>query len=110
MEKRSELILSCILLIIFCFSISFVTISTINYAFDKAPTPISVKVLDKNIQSGARQTTSFYVKVKIKEKEENIEVPVDVYHATDIGDYIELKLYNGALGYSYYIYEYVVTS
>ena len=110
LENRSELIFSCILLIILCFSFSFITITTINYAFDKAPTPISVQVSDKNIQSGARQATSFYFEIMINEKEKSIEVPVDVYHSTEIGDYIEIKLYNGALGYSYYIYEYMVTN
>ncbi len=109
LESKSELIMSCILLILLCFSISFVTITTINYAFDDVPTPVSVQVVDKNIQSGARQVTSFYLKVKIEEKEKEIEVPVDVYHSTEIGDYIEIKLYNGALGYSYYIFEYIGT-
>lgn len=110
LENRNELIISCILLVLAGFFISFVTITTINYAFDKAPTPISVQVLDKNIQSGARQATSFYFEVIIAEQEQNIEVPVDVYHSTEIGDYIEIKLYNGALGYSYYVYEYTVSN
>ena len=110
LENRNELIISCILLVLAGFFISFVTITTINYAFDKAPTPISVQVLDKNIQSSARQATSFYFEVIIAEQEQNIEVPVDVYHSTEIGDYIEIKLYNGALGYSYYVYEYTVSN
>ena len=106
LESRSELIMFCILFILLCLIISFVTITTINYAFDNVPTPVSVQIVDKNIQSGARQMTSFYLKVEIDEKEREIEVPVDVYHSKEIGDYIEIKLYNGALGYSYFIFEY----
>ena len=107
LESRSDFIITCILLVSLCFIISLVTITTINYAFDKDPTPISVQVVDKDIRSGAKQPTSFYFDVIIDDHEKDIEVPVDVYHSTEIGDYIEIKLYNGALGYSYYVYEYM---
>lgn len=104
-KSKGELIMSCILLVLVCFALVFVSISTINYAFDSSPTSLTVQVSDKDIQAGTRQATSFYLKVKLDDEEIKIEVPVVVYHNTEIGDNIEIKLYNGALGYSYYIYE-----
>ena len=76
-----------------------------NYAFDDSPTTYSAQVLDKNIISGAKRVTSRYFEIKIEEAEVRLEVPVAVYHSTEVGEYIEIKLYDGALGYSYYIYE-----
>ena len=61
--------------------------------------------MDKKIQSGARTVTSYYFQIKIDETETQLDVPADVFHSTEVGEYIEIKLYNGALGYSYYIYE-----
>ena len=104
-ESTGELIATSILLVFLCFCISYVTIVTVNYAFDNSSTELSVQVLDKRIQSGARQVTSYYFQIKIDEIETRLDVPIDVYHSTEVGDYIEIKLYNGALGYSYYVYE-----
>ena len=105
-KSRSELIMACILLVILCFILSFMSVSAINYAFDSSSTTVSAQVLDKNVQSGARQVTSFYLEVKIDETEIKIRVPVEIYHSAEVGDNVEIKLYNGAFGYSYYIYEY----
>ena len=52
-----------------------------------------------------KRVTSRYFEIKIEEAEVRLEVPVAVYHSTEVGEYIEIKLYDGALGYSYYIYE-----
>lgn len=103
--NSGELIAAYALLVSFCFVFSFTAISTVNYAFDDSATELSVEVLDKNIQSGARTITSFYFKIQIDETITQLEVPVDVYHSTEVGDYIEIQLYSGALGYSYYVYE-----
>lgn len=104
-EDGGELIATYIIIVALCFFISFTTIATVNYAFDDSSTEISVQVLDKKIQSGARTVTSYYFQIKIDETETQLDVPADVFHSTEVGEYIEIKLYNGALGYSYYIYE-----
>lgn len=104
---KSELVFSIILLFVACFYVTSTAVTTINYAFDHSPTAASFEIIDKRVQSGARQVTSFYLKIEIDGKEKEIDVPVDVYHSKEIGDSIEIWLYNGALGYSYYIYEYV---
>ncbi len=109
-KSKGELIAACVLTVLLCFAFAFVAINTINYAFDTTPTTLTVQVLDKDIQSGARQPTSFYVMVQIDQTETKIEVPVVVYYDTEIGDYIDIQLYKGALGYSYYIYEYPATN
>ena len=103
-QRKSELIASYILLILLCFGISYTGIATLNYAFDDSSTQLSVQVLDKKVRAGARQLTSFYFKIEIEEKETQLDVPANVYYSTEVGDYIEIKLYDGALGYSYYIY------
>lgn len=105
-KSKSELIFSILLLIIACFYISGVAVTTVNYGFDSAPTATNVEIVDKRIVSGAKQVTSFYLKVEIDGHETEIDVPVEVYHSKEIGDDVEIKLYKGALGYSYYIYEY----
>ena len=104
-KSKGELIASYIMLVVFCFIISFTVIATVNYAFDDSSTVLSVQVLDKKIQSGARTVTSYAFQIEIGETKTKIDVPADVYHSTEVGEYIEIKLYNGALGYSYYIYE-----
>ena len=93
------------MLIIACFIFSFTTIATVNYAFDDYSTVLSVEVLDKDVLSSTRGRTSFYFEIEIGETRTKIDVPADVYHTTEVGEYIEINLYNGALGYSYYIYE-----
>lgn len=103
-QRKSELIASYILLILLCFGISYTGIATVNYAFDDSSTQLSVQVLDKKVRAGARQLTSFYFKIEIEDKETQLDVPANVYYSTEVGDYIEIKLYDGALGYSYYIY------
>ena len=103
-QRKSERIASYILLILLCFGISYTGIATLNYAFDDSSTQLSVQVLDKKVRAGARQLTSFYFKIEIEEKETQLDVPANVYYSTEVGDYIEIKLYDGALGYSYYIY------
>ena len=103
-QTKSERTASYILLILLCFGISYTGIATLNYAFDDSSTQLSVQVLDKKVRAGARQLTSFYFKIEIEEKETQLDVPANVYYSTEVGDYIEIKLYDGALGYSYYIY------
>ena len=104
-KRKGETISSYIMLIIACFIFSFTTIATVNYAFDDYSTVLSVEVLDKDVLSSTRGRTSFYFEIAIGETKTKIDVPADVYHTTEVGEYIEIKLYNGALGYSYYIYE-----
>ena len=104
-NDTGELFAVYVLLVGFCFIISFTAISTVNYAFDDSSTVLSVQVLDKKVQSGARTVTSYYFQIKIDEVQTQLDVPVDVYHSTEVGEYIEIRLYDGALGYSYYIYE-----
>lgn len=104
-NNKGELIAACAVLVVLSFCFSFTAIATVNYAFDDSPTTYSAQVLDKNIISGAKRVTSRYFEIKIEEAEVRLEVPVAVYHSTEVGEYIEIKLYDGALGYSYYIYE-----
>ena len=104
-EHKSEFIACIILLIAACFYVSNVTVKTINYAFDNNPTVVSFEIIDKHVQSGAKYTTSFYFKIEIDGQEKQIYVPATVYHSKEIGDIVEIKLYKGALGYGYYIYE-----
>lgn len=104
-QSKGETVAACLIIVALCFFLSFTTISTVNYAFDNSSTELNVQVLDKKIRSGAKQGTSYYLKVSIDEAEMQLDVPADVYHSTEVGEYIEIRLYDGALGYSYYIYE-----
>ncbi|MCL2062126.1 MAG: hypothetical protein FWH03_05860 [Firmicutes bacterium] len=106
-EHKSEFIVAIILLIAACFLFSAVTVTTVNYAFDHSPTAVSFEIIDKRAQTGARQVTSFYFKIEIDGQEKEIDVPVAVYRSKEIGDSVEIKLYKGALGYGYYMYEYM---
>lgn len=104
-NNKGELIASYAILIVLSFCFSFTAIAAVNYAFDDSSTVLNAQVLDKKVISGARRVTSHYFQIKIEETEARLEVPVAVYHSTEVGEYIEIKLYDGALGYSYYIYE-----
>ena len=63
-EHKSEFVFAIILLVAACFYISGVTVTTINYGFDRNPTAVSVEIVDKRVQAGYRQVTSFYFKVR----------------------------------------------
>ena len=104
-NHRSEFVFAVILIIVAAFMFSGMTVTSANYAFDDNPTIVQAEIIDKNIVNGARQPTTFNLKVNIEGKNKTIEVPVDVYHSKKIGDAIEINLYKGALGYGYYIYE-----
>lgn len=104
-KSQSEFIFSIILIIVACFYVSGIAVTTINYAFDHTPSVADFEIIDKRIQSGTRRATSFYLKVLIDGQEKEIDVPVAIYHLKEIGDTIEIKLYKGALGYGYYVYE-----
>ena len=104
-NNKGELIAACAVLVVLSFCVSFAMIATVNYAFDDSPTTFSVQVLDKNAISSGRTGTDYYFQIEIDETEVELKVPIAVYHSTEVGEYIEIKLYDGALGYSYYIYE-----
>lgn len=105
-KHKSEFICAIILLVVACFYISGTAVTTINYAFDHSPTATSFEIIDKHIESGSRQGASFYFKIEVDSKEKEIRVPVEVYHSKETGDRVDIWLYSGALGYSYYIFEY----
>lgn len=104
-NNKGELIAVYAVSVVLSFCVSFAMIATVNYAFDDSPTTFSVQVLDKNAISSGRTGTDYYFQIEIDETEVELKVPIAVYHSTEVGEYIEIKLYDGALGYSYYIYE-----
>jgi hypothetical protein len=106
-ERKSELVFASIIMVMVCFCVSGTAVTTANYAFDNNPTSASFEIIDKRIQSGARQITAFYLKVNLDGQEKEIDVPIDIYHSKEVGDGIEIKFYTGALGYGYYMYEYI---
>lgn len=104
-QRKGEFIAAIIGIIFVAVSVALAAVVSVNYALDGEPKIVSVEIFDKYIRAGGRQSTSFNFKVIIAGKEKTIEVPVDIYHAKEVGDKLEIKLYKGALGYSYYIYE-----
>ena len=110
-ESRSVANAICVCLAVFfvAFGYSFAIIGTINCVFDNSPTPTEYVVLEKDVLSGSRTPTEFRVKVEIDGDEEWIDLPVTDYHALEEGDTVIVDYYEGALGFSFYKYNSIIS-
>ena len=105
-KSKSETIAVVIMIPFLAFMLSMATVSTINYSFDDGYTTLHLVVLDKHIDgSGRNSPTTYNIVVEIDGKERDIDVSSVKYFETAIGENIDVNYYEGALGYSYYIYE-----
>ncbi len=75
-----------------------------NCVFESVCTPAQYTVLNKKINSGSRTPTEFLITVNIGGKDKQIPVSVEDYHSLEIGDYITVDRYTGALNIPYYVY------
>lgn len=91
---------------LFSFIVCYFTLSIINFSLDyKSPEIITVQGVEKKINSGARQPTTFNLYVTFNGKKTEIAVPSNVYYDSEINDLIEISLNEGFLGQAYYYYE-----
>lgn len=104
-EKQNRIWLPlCALLLVFFFS--YIALTTINFCLDfSEPAIQSVEILDKKINSGARQATTFDLTVTINGKEKTISVPSNVYYEKERGDFISISTYKGFLNEPYYFFD-----
>ncbi len=71
-------------LISYCFSMF--GLSVINTSLNTEPETYSYEVVEKDIQSGARQITRYILTVEINGKKIDIDISNDVYYEKEIGD------------------------
>ena len=74
----------------------------INYIFDTS-TPIIYNCQIEELEYDGE--SNYYAIVVIEEKEINLSLSTEEYYSYEIGDYIEVSCYQGALGFKYYIGE-----
>ena len=103
-------IIASVFVLVISFYINWVGMSVINVAFPSERVVVNCLILEKRVSSGSRTPTQFLVKVELNGKKEEIEVPVEVYHSSEIGGIINVVYYSGAMGFPYYIYEYSANS
>lgn len=87
---------------IFSYCFSMFGLSVINTSLSIEPETYSYEVVEKDIQSGARQITRYILTVEINGKKIDIDVSNDVYYEKEIGDEILVDYNQGALGFAYY--------
>ena len=81
--------------------ISFLLSYEINYVFDTSePVEISEEIIELDIDD-----EDYYVIVEHKGERIKISVPSSDYYKLAVGDEFYFSLYDGALGFKYYIYE-----
>ena len=74
----------------------------INYIFDTS-TPIIYNCQIEELEYDGE--SNYYAIIVIEEKEINLSLSTEEYYSYEIGDYIEVSCYQGALGFKYYIGE-----
>lgn len=92
----------CIFFVAYMYT--FAAVGMINCVFDGQPVKTEYEVLDKHIQSGARQITQFELKIEIDGEYKWIDVPVTDYHNISVGEVIIVDYFDGALGFPYWKY------
>lgn len=104
---KFEEISSNILSLVFAFLISFMVISTFlhtfNYCFDTSePEVIITEVLDKTTK-GSGRTESHHIYVNVNNQELDFRIGYRKYKNIEIGEMVNVNLYDGFLGDAYYI-------
>ncbi len=102
-EETSSNILS----LVFAFIISFLVISsflyTFNYCFDTSkPEIIAAEVVDK-ATTGSGRTESHHIYVNVNNQELEFRVGYNRYKNMEIGEKININLYDGFFGDAYFI-------
>ena len=88
------------------FLLSFLTISSMNVYLDfSTPTYENFVIIDKDVDAGSRQITTYELKVQNGEVDFWLDVSEETYYNYEINDTITLSIYNGAFNEPYYIYD-----
>ncbi len=79
------------------------TVAQINYVFDTSePIVEHAVVTDMDISTMSRGPDSYYLTVELEDgREQKLQVPMDQYYETEIGDAVTVMTYEGFLGISY---------
>ena len=87
------------------FALTWLTISSMNVYLDTStPTYVEFVIIDKDIDTGARQITTYEFEVKNEDTEFTIGVSEKTYYEYEINDIITLSIYKGAFNEAYYIH------
>jgi len=88
----------------FCFI--YLSWSFFNYSFDQSiPTEYSAEIIDKYIDTGRSEMTSYDLTILIDGTEFKVSTSQSRYYELEMGDVIVIQRYRGAFGYEYMIYE-----
>lgn len=88
------------------FGLTFLTLSSMNVYLDTSkPTYDEFVVLEKDIRTGTKRSTSYELKVQRGDTIFTIDVSEESYYDYEINDQVTLSLYNGAFNQPYYIHE-----
>ena len=88
------------------FLLTWLTVGSMNVYLDTStPTYEEYIVIDKGIQSGARQITTYELEVKKDDTVFKIGVSETSYYSYEVNDIIKLSIYSGAFNEPYYIHE-----
>lgn len=106
-ENNSSKCLSVLITFVLVFLMSYCVTHHLNYALDTGePVAYRMEIVDKDIITsvGRRHRPTKYVLV-LNTGEENIKMNVarDFYNGKEIGDYMDVLLYEGFLGDAFYI-------
>ena len=88
------------------FLLTWLTVISMNVYLDRsAPVCHEFVIVDKSIQTGARQLTTYGLEVEGNGCTFKIAVLDEVYYSYEVNDPIVLSRYDGAFGEPYYIYD-----
>ncbi len=105
-ESKKETVAAPIVICIVAFCFALFSVFVINYSFDYNGIPTDVVVTNKEVSSGYLRPTIHKLLFYFEGQQHDIAVSSHTYFTTEIGDTVTINYYNGALGYSYFIYEY----
>lgn len=103
LRPHLEVLLSLIIILPL---VCFLLIGGLNYALDDSiPDTYMYEIVELDVDSGARRPTTYEVYFMIEGKKEHIGVSEDIYYTLQIGDEIEVSVYEGFFGFEYLIHE-----
>ena len=102
--KKANAVLVLILIFIASYFVSWMGMATINYSFSPPPVLQPYEIIEKDI-SRSGETTQFECTIHADGTEHDIPVPAYVYHSLEVGDYLSVNYYSGALGFPFFVYE-----
>ena len=105
-EDKEKLICVPLLGLLGGFALAFLTMGSMNVYLDSSlPAYEEYAIVDKDIDSGARQITTYEFKVERGDSVFYIGVSEQTYYDYEINDKIVLSIYGGAFNEPYYIHE-----